>query len=146
MAADWERDFAKAKAQAEREGKFILVDFSGSDWCGWCKKLDREVFSQNEFKKYAKESLILVLIDFPRGEKLPVKEAEQNQGMAQEYKVRGYPTVVLTLPSGEEVARTGYQEGGAEQYVEHLKGLLDPHQGKLPKPAAAGKGPQHKAP
>jgi thioredoxin-related protein len=139
-AADWETDFAKAKTQAERQGRFLLVDFSGSDWCGWCKKLDREVFSQNDFKEYAKDNLMLVLIDFPRNEKRPAKEAEQNQALAREYKVRGYPTVLLLLPNGEEVARTGYQEGGAAQYIEHLKGLLSPYEDRLPTPAGGGRG------
>ena len=67
FAADgWETDFAKASAKAKAEGKHILIDFSGSDWCGWCIKLDKEVFSKKAFKSYAKENLILVLADFPR--------------------------------------------------------------------------------
>ena len=62
----WETDFEKAKTKAKAEGKHILMDFSGSDWCGWCVKLDKEVFSQKVFKAYAKNNLVLVLADFPK--------------------------------------------------------------------------------
>jgi thioredoxin-related protein len=137
LAADWEADFAQAQARAAKEGKFLLVDFSGSDWCGWCIKLDKEVFSKAEFQAYAKDKLVLALVDFPRKTPLPEKAAAANKALASKYKVEGFPTVILMLPDGTEVARTGYQEGGPVAYVAHLKELLTPHQGKLPKPAAA---------
>lgn len=143
-AADWETDFEKAKLKAERGGKFLLLDFSGSDWCGWCMKLDAEVFSKRDFKKYAKDNLILVLVDFPHGKKLPKKETARNEALREQYGIRGYPTVVLALPSGDEVARTGYLEGGPEKYVAHLQELLAPHREKLPKPAADSKADQSK--
>lgn len=141
-AGDWETDFAKAKEKAQKEGRFILADFTGSDWCGWCIKLDKEVFSKPEFQKYAKDSLVLLKLDFPKRKPLPKKEAAANGKLAQSYKVRGFPTVVLMLPDGTEVARTGYLEGGPEVYVKSLQDTLAPHQDKLPKPAA-GKGAAH---
>jgi thioredoxin-related protein len=147
VAGDWQTDFEKAKAEATKEGKFILVDFSGSDWCGWCIKLENEVFSKTDFKKYAKDNLVLMLADFPKKKTLPKQESAQNQALRSEFKVRGYPTVVLLLPDGTEVARTGYKEGGAEAYVKHLEELLAPHQDKLPKPAADdSKGKKSKRP
>ena len=62
----WETNFKKALARAKAENKYVLLNFSGSDWCGWCTKLDKEVFSRQAFKDYARENLILVLLDFPR--------------------------------------------------------------------------------
>lgn len=120
----WEDDFAKAKAEAAEKGRPILMDFTGSDWCPWCVRLDKEVFSKNDFKKYARENLVLFIADFPRGTKLPKKEAAQNKELAEKYGVRGFPTVLLVDATGKEIARTGYQEGGAEEYVKHLQELL----------------------
>ncbi len=126
FAADaWMTDFAEAKQKAKAENKHILIDFSGSDWCGWCIKLDKEVFSQKEFKAYAKENLILVLADFPRDKSKQSDEVQkQNAKMAEEFKVQGFPTVFILGPDGKTVAKTGYQAGGAEAYVEHIKELI----------------------
>ncbi len=129
-ATGWEDDFAKAVERAASENKYVLVDFSGSDWCGWCIKLDEEVFSKPAFKNYAKENLVLVLLDFPRRKELPKKTREQNEALLKKYNVRGFPTVLILNPKGEEVARTGYKPGGAEAYVEHLKKLIADAQSK----------------
>jgi thioredoxin-related protein len=120
----WETDFEVAKKRAEDEKKTILADFTGSDWCGWCIKLKKEVFDQPEFQEYAKKNLIMLELDFPRSKKLPAKEKEQNENLAKEFKVRGYPTVLLLDSKGKQVGSTGYQDGGPEKYVEHLKGIL----------------------
>ncbi len=120
----WEDDFAKAKAEAAEKGRPILIDFTGSDWCPWCVKLDKEVFSKNDFKKYARANLVLFVADFPRGTKLPKKEAAQNKELMEKYGVQGFPTVLLVDATGKEIARTGYKEGGAEEYVKHLQELL----------------------
>lgn len=120
----WLDDYEKAKEQAKAEGKPILIDFTGSDWCGWCVRLDNEVFSAREFKKYAKENLVLFEADFPKRKKISKKTQEQNQQLAEQFGVRGFPTIVLVDSNGEKIAQTGYREGGAEKYVEHLKELL----------------------
>jgi thioredoxin-related protein len=120
----WETDMEVAKKRAKDEKKDILADFTGSDWCGWCIKLKKEVFDQPEFQEYAKKHLIMLELDFPHNKQLPAKEKEQNQKLAEEYKIEGYPTILLINSKGKEVARTGYQEGGPAKYVEHLKGLL----------------------
>src|SRR5882762_3146601 len=65
-AAAWLADLPKAQAQAKAQGKFVLIHFSGSDWCGWCLKLHKEVFLKPEFEAYAKSNLVLVEIDFPK--------------------------------------------------------------------------------
>jgi thioredoxin-related protein len=124
-AEGWMTDFEKAKAKAKADNKHILIDFSGSDWCGWCIKLDKEVFSKKAFKDYAKDNLVLMLADFPRDKsKLSAEVQKQNDELAKQFSVRGFPTVFILSPDGETVAKTGYQDGGPEAYVEHIKNLI----------------------
>lgn len=134
----WETDMAAAQKAAAARQVPILVDFSGSDWCGWCKKLDREVFSQEAFKAYAKENLVLLLIDFPRQKEQSDVEKKTNQTLAEQYGVQGFPTVLLLDADGKVIApKTGYRPGGAEAYVKYLQGLLA--KVKKPEPAAPAK-------
>ena len=67
MAAEsgWLTDYQAAKKQAKEENKPILINFTGTDWCGWCIKIEKEIFSKEEFKTYAKENLILMEVVFP---------------------------------------------------------------------------------
>ena len=123
-AEGWLTDFEAAKKQAAEKNLPILVDFSGSDWCGWCIRLEEEVLSQDAFKEYAKDNLVLFLADFPRNTPQPEEVSEQNKGLAEKYEVRGFPTVLLLDAKGEVLAKTGYQQGGPEAYVDHIKGLL----------------------
>lgn len=121
----WMTDFEAAKTKAVAENKPLLLDFTGSDWCGWCIKLDKEVFSQEEFKAYANESLVLVELDFPRdASKLPAGVAEQNEALAKKYGIRGFPTILVLTPEGKLVEKTGYQRGGAGAYVDHIKEIV----------------------
>ena len=120
----WSDNFEAAKALAKKENKPILLDFTGSDWCGWCIKLDQEVFSKREFKTYAKDNLVLVTVDFPHEARQSKKLKEQNEALAKQYGINGYPTIVLIDAEGKKLAITGYKEGGAPAYVEHLKSLL----------------------
>jgi protein disulfide-isomerase len=123
-AAGWSDDYEKGLAQAKAEKKLLVLDFTGSDWCGWCMKLDKEVFKKPEFKDYAKQSLILVQLDFPHQKPQSKKVKEQNATLAKKFEIKGYPTIILLSSEGELVGQTGYQPGGAEKYVEHLKSLL----------------------
>jgi protein disulfide-isomerase len=138
-AADWETDYVKASASASKSGQYMLLDFSGSDWCGWCIKLDAEVFSKAAFRKYAKESLVCILVDFPRKKAQNKKLKEQNAALAKKYEVRGYPTVVLLSPEGELVGTTGYQEGGPKKFVDSLKEMIAAYETQHPKSEAAKK-------
>lgn len=139
---EWDTDFQKALATAKASHRYLLLDFSGSDWCGWCMKLEEEVFSKKEFKKYADENLVCVLVDFPRRTALKKNLQEQNDALAQKFGIRSYPSVIILSPDGEKLAQTGYQAGGAENYVAYLKGMIDPHrkQNKVPEPAAVAAG------
>ncbi|MEO5712634.1 MAG: thioredoxin family protein, partial [Luteolibacter sp.] len=120
----WETDLEVAKKRAKDENKEILADFTGSDWCGWCIRLKKEVFDQPEFQEYAKKHLVMLELDFPHKKELPAKEKEQNEKLSEEFKIEGFPTILLMNAKGKEINRTGYQEGGPGKYVEHLKGLL----------------------
>jgi protein disulfide-isomerase len=128
-AGEWMTDFAKAKAQAAKEKKAMLVDFAGSDWCGWCIKLEKEVFSKKEFQEFAKKNLILVMVDFPRHKKQSSELKKQNEKLAKEYKIRVFPTVLLFDSSGKLIFQTSYKRGGAAAFVKMLQQELD----KLPK-------------
>ncbi|OGV69840.1 MAG: hypothetical protein A3K19_28985 [Lentisphaerae bacterium RIFOXYB12_FULL_65_16] len=133
----WLDDYEKAQANAKETGRPILVNFSGSDWCGWCIKLDKEVFAQAEFKTYAKDNLVLFNADFPRRTKLSEKVTRQNEKLAEELGVEGFPTVLLVEGDGAVIARTGYQPGGAKAYIEHLMSLLARRQKRVTSAAAA---------
>ena len=122
--AQWLDNFEKAKTIAKDKSLPILADFTGSDWCPWCMKLDEEVFSQKEFKEYASQNLILMKVDFPRTSKLQAGVAQQNDKLAETYGVEGFPTIILISSDGKVIAQTGYMEGGAAKYVESLKELL----------------------
>lgn len=126
-AAGWETDFAQASKTAKKSGKYMLVDFSGSDWCGWCQKLEAEVFSKPEFKSYAKKNLVGVLVDFPQSKYQSEEQKARNKQLSAQYAVEGYPTVLILSPSGKLVATTGYQEGGAISYVNYLKQIISEH-------------------
>ncbi|MGE3171464.1 MAG: thioredoxin family protein [Planctomycetota bacterium] len=121
---EWMQNFADAKAKAKAENKDLLVDFTGSDWCVWCQRLDKEVFEQSEFQSNIGKDFVLVKLDFPRDKSLVTEAiAAQNAQLQQEYKVQGFPTIFLLDAAGRPYAQTGYQPGGATPYLEHLGDL-----------------------
>ena len=97
----WTTDFEAAKAQAKKEGKEILLDFTGSDWCPPCQALHKDVFSKKAFIDSAKENFVLVELDYPRKKKLDEELKKQNVGLAKKYKIRSYPTVLLVDANGK---------------------------------------------
>ncbi len=121
-AADlWMQDFAAAKAKAKAEKKDLLVDFTGSDWCGWCIRLDEEVFSKEAFRTAAPKSFVLVKLDYPQNQDLVTPEIKkQNDALQVEYSIQGFPTILLMDDAGRVYAQAGYQEGGPEPYVTML--------------------------
>ncbi|MCH2205629.1 MAG: thioredoxin family protein [Lentisphaerales bacterium] len=120
----WETNFEAAKKKAAAENKALLVDFTGSDWCGWCIRLVDEVFSKDEFKKYAADKFVLVELDFPQKKEQSAEIKKQNQALQQKYGVRGFPTILLMDAEGRPFAKTGYQAGGPEAYSKHLDQFL----------------------
>ena len=117
-------DYEAAKAQAKKEGKDLLISFTGSDWCGPCIRLKKEVFVHDAFKNGVKDQFVLVEVDFPRNkEKLKPETHEQNKKLGKSYGVRGYPTILLTDAEGRPYHKTGYRPGGAEPYLKGLDAL-----------------------
>lgn len=120
----WSSDFEAAKKQAAETNKDLLIDFTGSDWCGWCIKLNKEVFSQEPFKAGVKDKFVLVELDYPQDKsKLSAATLKQNEELAKKYPINGYPTILLTDADGKPYAATGYEAGGPEAYVKHLDEL-----------------------
>jgi protein disulfide-isomerase len=122
-AAGWGDDYEKAVSQAKAEKKLVVLDFTGSDWCGWCIKLDKEVFSKAEFKDYAKQNLVLVEVDFPNSKPQSKKLKEQNEKLQKEHGIRGYPTIVVLNPEGKKVGELGYEAGGPKNFIAKLDAL-----------------------
>ena len=124
----WRTDFEAAKAKAKAEKKLLLVDFTGSDWCGWCKRLVAEVFSKEAFKTEAPKNFILVELDYPTPAKKKKQSDElqkQNEELLKQYKIQGYPTILVMDAEGKVIAKTGYQRGGPEKYVKHLAKFVE---------------------
>jgi thiol-disulfide isomerase/thioredoxin len=118
----WYYEFDAAAEAAAESGKDLLVDFTGSDWCGWCHRLDDEVFAHQAFLDGVADKYVLVKLDFPRSEeaKAKVPNPERNAELRDAHNVRGYPTILLVTAEGQAFAQTGYQAGGPEAYLEHL--------------------------
>jgi len=121
--AGWTHDVDAALKQAKKEGKDVLIDFTGSDWCGWCIRLNEEVFSQEAFLPAATKNFVLVELDFPRGKQQSAETKKQNAEWQAKFQVRGFPTILLMDADGRPFAQTGYQAGGTEKYLSHLSEL-----------------------
>lgn len=120
----WSSDYEASKKLAAETKKDLLIDFTGSDWCGWCIKLNDEVFKHEPFKAGVKDSFVLVELDYPNDKsKLSEATIKQNEELGKKYSVQGYPTILLCDSEGKPYASTGYQPGGPEKYVEHLNEL-----------------------
>jgi thioredoxin-related protein len=122
-AANWLTDLNAAQAQARDENKLILVNFTGSDWCGWCIKLKNEVFVKPEFDAFASENLVLLEIDFPRQKPMPAATKKANGALADKYKVGGYPTLHVLTADGKSLGNLGYTPGGPNAFVAKLKSI-----------------------
>ena len=119
----WSEEYDKALAQAKADKKLVLLDFTGSDWCGWCIKLDKEVFSQAEFTEYAKKNVVLVELDYPRSKEQSKEIKAQNAKLQGEYMIKGYPTIIVLNSEGKKVGELGYQPGGPKAFIAELEKL-----------------------
>lgn len=122
-AVNWLTDLPKAQTQAKTEKKLVMLDFTGSDWCGWCIKLNKEVFSQPEFAEYAKKNLVCVEVDFPNKKKLSPEQKKANDALAAKYKIEGYPTIIVLDSEGKKVGELGYMKGGPKAFIAELEKL-----------------------
>jgi thioredoxin-related protein len=122
--SDWLNDYKKAQEEAKASNKILLLNFTGSDWCGWCIKFDKEVLSQPQFKEYAHNNLVLVELDFPRAKAQSAELRKQNRQLAQQYEVVGFPTIIAVNSDGQKLWEyNGYFSGGPDAFIEELQKL-----------------------
>ncbi len=122
-AQNWQTDIDEAKAMASAENKKIVLVFQGSDWCAPCIKLEREIWSSDEFKKYAEKHFVMLKADFPRRKKNQLSEEQQkkNNKLAEKYNLHGYfPFVVVLDKDGNILGTTGYKKMSPEEYIKLL--------------------------
>ncbi|MDD4181069.1 MAG: thioredoxin family protein [Victivallaceae bacterium] len=123
--ATWLTDHKQATEIAKKDQKPILMLFTGSDWCGYCIRFDKEFFSQKAFEEFAKDDIVLLEVDFPRKEKLDADTKAQNKKLAKKYGVRGYPTIYIVDADGDVIHQSGYGEfkksKSSEDYIKTLK-------------------------
>ena len=138
-AAAWLSDLPKAQAQAQAEGKHVLINFTGSDWCGWCIKLRKDVFLKPEFEVYARSNLVLVEIDFPKRKPQPPAMQQMNRKLADHFRVEGYPTLVMLDTRGTNIGRVSYANGGAKYFLVEVEKVIHPPPDLAPQKTPARK-------
>jgi len=121
-AADpWLTDHTAALAEAKASGRDLLIDFTGSDWCSWCIKLDGEVLSHQAFLEPAARGFVLLKLDFLRKTPLPPERQAELEALRERYEVKGFPTILLCDAAGAPYARTGYLALTPEAYAARLQ-------------------------
>jgi thioredoxin-related protein len=113
----WLSSFEAATAKAKAEKKLLLVSFVGSDWCVFCKKLKSEILDKEAFRTQVPKKFVLVELDYPRTKELPQELKEQNAKLSRQYKIHGFPTVLVLDAQGHTIAKTGYRRVSPEDYV-----------------------------
>ncbi len=120
----WQTDYKKAQEEAKANHKLLLINFTGSDWCGYCIRMDRDILSKPQFKDFSSKNLVLVEVDFPRGKSQTAAVKEQNMRLAQQYQVEGFPTIVVLDGDGQKVwQHEGYFPDGTEAFIAELQKL-----------------------
>jgi protein disulfide-isomerase len=119
--AGWLTSYDEGQQEAKANNKLVLLDFTGSDWCGWCIMLDREVFSKPQFKEYASKNLVLVELDFPKMKPLSESIRAQNIKLAQRYQIQAFPTIIVLNGNGQVVGELGYMKGGPDAFIAVLE-------------------------
>ena len=123
----WETDFTKAKQEAHASNKLILLNFSGSDWCGPCIRMHKEIFETATFSEYANAHLVLLNADFPRLKKhqLSKEQEEKNEALAERYNKKGiFPLTLLLTEDGKVLKEwEGFPAGAASGFLNELKSI-----------------------
>ncbi len=118
----WQNNYTQALSDAGKSNKPLVVFFTGSDWCIWCKKLEQEALSTKEFADKVGDKFIFVSLDFPKKPKID-NDSRANKALMDKFGVKGFPGVVIVNSKGEKIAKTGYQPGGGASFAEHLEML-----------------------
>lgn len=120
LALDWMDDLPAAEKAARDSDRAVFLFFTGSDWCGYCMALEREILNTPDFNAFAGQNLVLVKVDFPRRTSLPAAQAQKNQDLAQKYRVEGFPTIFLLSKDGRNLGQFGYSEGGPGPFIRSM--------------------------
>ena len=136
-ANPWFTDFPAAVSKARSENKVLFVNFTGSDWCGWCIRLKREILATSTFESYASNHLVLVEIDFPKRKTLSPAQQQANQALAQKYGVQGFPTLFVLDSAGKVLGQLGFEPGGPKGFLASLDRIIGPRKTMEAKPPAA---------
>ncbi len=135
----WTQDYAAATNAAATSGKPVFLDFTGSDWCGWCMLMEEKVFSTPEWKEWAATNVYLVTLDFPRDKsKVPEDYQARNRELSKEFGVRGYPTYIVLDAKGQKLGQLGASRNAKPaKFIRQLCGVLgiDPPAAAAPAPA-----------
>ncbi len=124
MAQEWQTDLTSAKKLASEQDLAIILVFQGSDWCAPCIKLDREIWSSDTFKSYARDHFVMLKADFPKkkGNALPLEQQEKNKALAAQYNQNGYfPYVVVMNKDGNVLGTTSYKKMDPTEYIQLLE-------------------------
>ena len=133
LALVWQTDILKAQELSKSSNKPIFAFFTGSDWCGWCTRLQKNVFEKPKFIEWAQKNVILLELDFPRRKQLSPELTQQNAGLQQTFQVQGFPTIWMFFMTKDVAANNfnisalgslGYP-GGAEPGKEEVKFISD---------------------
>lgn len=120
----WYDNFGKAQEESRKTGKPILMLFTGSDWCGFCIRMDRAAFSKPDFQNFIQSKFVMFKADFPRRTKLQPGIAAQNNDLAEQYGVKGFPTVIIANSEGAVLAKTGFIRGNERAYRAEYEKIL----------------------
>lgn len=120
----WQTNYENALNQAKASGQPIILFFTGSDWCGWCNRLEEEVFDTAEFANLSGNKFIFLKIDYPLYTALSPQITAQNKQLKKRYDIKSFPTLVIIDPQEQQIGTTGYRAGGARQYATHLDKLI----------------------
>jgi protein disulfide-isomerase len=131
FAAEWMTSYDAAVKASKRTGKPILADFTGSDWCGWCIRLRKEVFDTKEFQAWAKKSVILLELDYPQSKPQPAAVKQQNAKLARDFQIQGYPTILFLNASGKVLGEYGYDRGGPANWTKKATQIIKTKPGRM---------------
>lgn len=120
----WTVNFDSAKKTAAENNLNLMILFTGSDWCPWCVRMNDEIFSDEKFQKEVVKKFVPVKLDFPSKIDFPEDIKKKYNALAEQYGIKGFPTVILADCDGNAFAECGYQEGGAEAFLKTLETKL----------------------
>lgn len=124
---NWFTDYDEAVKVSRATSKPMVLLFTGSDWCSWCKKLDQEVLKTADFAEVAGDKFVFVLLDFPLNTTAPANLTAQNKKLQKEFNIQGFPTIIILDSQQKKIGTSGYRPGGGKQYAQYLLKLVDDH-------------------